>query len=154
MIAKGRWAVWTRMTIPCREGLIYLVRRRIVQTPWFGIYVHDIHEPDGSDPHDHPWSFISVVLRGHYVERVFADPLRSRSNVRRLHRRFSVHRMGRSSGHKIIEVSPRLVTLIIVGPRRGDWGFYQRTDEGCEFIPWQEYEGRPKAYGVGSSVPS
>ncbi len=49
-----RWAIWARMTIPCKDGLLYLTRLRVVATPWFGVYVHDIHEDDGDrDPHDH-----------------------------------------------------------------------------------------------------
>jgi hypothetical protein len=61
---------------PVQGRADYLVRLRIVQTPWFGIYLHDIHEDDGDrDPHNHPWSFLSFVLRGYYTERVYPDPL-------------------------------------------------------------------------------
>jgi hypothetical protein len=28
-----RWALWQRMTIPCKDGTDYLVRLRIMQTP-------------------------------------------------------------------------------------------------------------------------
>lgn len=64
------WAFMQRFEIPNydSEGN-YLTRWRVVQTPWFGIYVHRF---DGPDPrptlHDHPWNFQSLVLVGGYVE--------------------------------------------------------------------------------------
>lgn len=135
-----RWAFWQRMTIPCQDGLVYLVRLRIVQTPWFSVYLHDIHEPDGDrDPHNHPWSFISVILRGHYTERFhpFPEKLIGRNVFYdQTWRRFSVHRMGRDTAHRIVEAAPGLKTLIITGPRRGGWGFF--TPDG--YVPWQEYK--------------
>lgn len=138
-----RWAFWQRMTIPCKDGTDYLVRLRIVQTPIFAIYLHDIHEDDGDrDPHNHPWSFLSFVLRGQYTEMVYPDPIESRSNyVFKTHERFSIHRMGRVSAHRIIDASPGLKTLIFTGPRKASWGFFRQEIAGNgRFVDWQEYE--------------
>ena len=134
-----RWAVWARMSIPCKGGLLYLVRLRIIATPWFGIYVHDIHEDDGDrDCHNHPWSFISIVLRGSYTERVYDQPASHPCSYRQqVHGRFSVHRMGRTSAHRIVKASPGLKTLILVGPRRGTWGFFEHDGT---FVDWETYE--------------
>lgn len=133
-----RWAVWARMTIPCKDGLRYLVRLRIVQTPWFGVYLHDIHEDDGDRcPHNHPWSFLSFVLRGSYAERLYPDPTGQPSTyVLQTHRRFSLHAMGRKSAHRIVFAAPGLKTLIVVGPRRASWGFF----DDDRFIDWRDYE--------------
>lgn len=134
-----RWALWARMVIPCENGLAYLARLRIIQTPWFGIYLHDIYEPDADrDPHNHPWSFISIVLRGHYTERLYEHPAPPTEYVEQTHRRFSAHRMGRRSAHRITEAAPGLKTLILVGPRRSNWGFFTPSS----FVPWQQYEGQ------------
>lgn len=145
-----RWAVWKRMTIPCKDGTDYLVRLRILQTPWFGVYLHDIHEDDGDrDPHNHPWSFVSIVLRGWYMERLYPDPLGDRQEYDiRIHRRWSVHRMDRTSAHRIVLAGPKLKTLILVGPRKATWGFFRAgvvatptgmTTRGT-FVDWQDYE--------------
>lgn len=134
-----RWALWARLVIPCENGLVYLARLRIIQTPWFGVYLHDIYEPDADrDPHNHPWSFISIVLRGSYVENVYPEPLENSSRswaVRKEHKRFSIHAMGRKSAHRITYAAPGLKTLILVGPRRSNWGFF--TEDG--YLTWQEY---------------
>jgi hypothetical protein len=140
-----RWALMSRFDIPAKDGSgdVYLARLRIVQTPWFGVYLHHIHQPDSDrDPHDHPWTFLSVILRGSYVEQVW--PLAGHAGYTLAHhRRFSAHRMGRASAHKIMSVSPSLVTLIVTGPRRREWGFWQ----GSEFVPWQTYVAAEMASG-------
>lgn len=134
-----RWALNAKMAIPCRDGIPYLFRRRLIQTPWFGVYLHDIFEPDGDrDPHNHPWSFLSVVLRGGYTERLHRIPWVDLSwNKAQTWRRGSVHYMGRDTAHRIIKTEPGLMTLIITGPRRSSgWGFF--TEGG--WVSWQEYE--------------
>lgn len=133
-----RWAFWLRMVIPCDEHAYYLVRLRLIQTPWFGVYLHDIHEPDsGRDPHDHPWTFVSIVLRGGYLEHLWTHPIGDPLGVARLHHnRWSVHRMQRQHAHRIVLCDPGTKTLVLTGPRRGNWGFY--TPHG--WVAWDQYE--------------
>jgi hypothetical protein len=138
-----RWAFWSHMTIPCQDGLVYLVRLRIVQTPWFGIYLHDIYEPD-RDPHNHPWSFISIILRGQYTELFYHAPEVHASAPReQTWRRLSAHRMGRDTAHRIVDAAPGLKTLILTGPRRGGWGFFTRDG----YVAWQDYHEGPTTNG-------
>lgn len=135
-----RWAFMQRMTIPCESGEIYLARLRIVQTPWFGVYLHDINEPDADrDPHDHPWTFYSLVLRGSYTEELHPYPHVDNTVIRpQTWRRWSLHRMGRETAHRITYAAPGLRTLIFTGPRRRNWGFYTQPWGG--FVSWQDYE--------------
>jgi len=141
-----RWAFWSRFNIPCLNGEQYLARLRILDTPWFGIYLHDIFEPDGDrDPHNHPWSFISVVLRGGYAEYVFPEPEQDLDRfVEKTHRRFSVHRMGTKEAHRIVYAKPGLKTLIIRAKRQGNWGFFKRDG----YVPWQEYVEDRERFGT------
>jgi hypothetical protein len=128
------------MTIPCQDGLVYLVRLRIIQTPWFGVYLHDIYEPDADrEPHNHPWPFLSFILRGFYTERFYPQPYADLEEWRdRTWKRFTWHRMDRDSAHRIVEAAPGLKTLIICGRRHASgWGFY--TDDG--YVPWHEHKG-------------
>ena len=133
-----RWAFMQRMTIPCLDGTDYLVRLRVIQTPWFGVYLHDIHKDDGDRaPHNHPWSFASVVIRGYYTERVYPDPLgRSSHYIEQTHRARSLHRMGRTAAHRIVDAAPGLKTLILTGPRQASWGFFVAG----QHIDWSDYE--------------
>lgn len=135
-----RWAFMERFTIPCLDGTDYLVRLRMVQTPWCGVYLHDIHKDDGDrSPHNHPWSFLSIVLRGRYTERVYSNPLDNPGHyVEKTHRSCSVHRMGRVAAHRITYATPGLKTLILVGRRRASWGFFV---DG-RYVDWSDYERR------------
>jgi hypothetical protein len=57
--------------IVSKEGKVHFRRWRILETPWFAIYVHNILRSDeDKDPHNHPWIwFCSFVLCGGYIER-------------------------------------------------------------------------------------
>lgn len=143
-----RWSIFRWYVIPDPEGgQTYLKRLRIIQTPWFGIYIHWIYLPDDDrHPHDHPWNFTSVILKGGYIEQVVTDggfdhlPLRTnRGTIRWLQewRRFSYHKMPMWKAHQIKELlRVPTVSLILVGPRVRSWGFWTETG----FVPWREYD--------------
>jgi hypothetical protein len=119
------------------DGDPYLDRLRIINTPFFNLYLHHIHRADlERSGHDHPWSFLSIVLSGAYKEEVWPYkecPGYSREFTRK---RFSIHKMGQSSAHTITSIYGILWTLVITGPRRSDWGFYPNG----KFIHWKDYE--------------
>lgn len=136
------WAFMQRMTIPCPNGEIYLARIRLIQTPWFGILLHDIYEPDmDRDPHDHPWTFWSLVLRGGYKEMLWSYPNHLDSWKYRVHSRFSIHRMDTDKAHMITELFGPTRTLIFHGPRVRKWGFWSRIPGTGEtrWIHWKDY---------------
>jgi hypothetical protein len=135
-----RWAFMKRFDVPWLHdpSVTYLTRWRIVQTPWFGIYLHRIRTPDSDRwMHNHPFDFISIVLRGGYAEVVAGDAPNAVFGEQevRVHDKWSVHRMDRMHFHEIKTVHPNTWTLVLVGPRVQDWGF--ATDEG--FVPHAEY---------------
>lgn len=135
-----RWAFLRWADIPdARDPQeTYLRRLRVVQTPWFAIYVHWIYQADEDrDPHDHPFAFCSLILRGWYRERVWVTPGDINRGIWRTKtwERLTAHRMPRRYAHMIVEASENLVTLIITGRNHGGWGFW--TPEGK--VPWQEY---------------
>lgn len=67
--------------------------------------------------HDHPYAFVSFVLKGEYVEeREAARPLVWAAP--------SCHYMGATWLHRVIEVRKVPTwTLLLVGRRRRNWGF-------------------------------
>jgi len=132
---KRRWALFkpTPIRLPEVPDKVYLARLRIIETPWFSLFLHAIHTPDDQRYlHDHPWSFVSLVLRGGYEEIFawhighavrYANGLFS-GTIRRTWTPLSVHRINRGEFHTIrsLKRSPTW-TLLFVGPRRQDWGF-------------------------------
>lgn len=141
-----QWAFFSRFDIlDERTGELYLRRWRIVQTPWFGIYLHKIATPDKDrDLHDHPWPFLSIVLRGGYDERIGVDTTEAAIAERPPHtvmvrRRWLSAAFRRSTdAHRITRLHRTPTwTLVLVGPRRRSWGFY--TADG--YVDWKTYLG-------------
>lgn len=62
-----RWAFMKRHDIPDLQnpGNTYLRRWRIIQTPWFGVFLHRIYLNDNDrEVHDHPWNFTTITDDG------------------------------------------------------------------------------------------
>jgi hypothetical protein len=135
-----RWAFMSKMEIPSTRnaGENYLVRLRLIQTPWFGVYLHRVLEPDYDfSPHDHPWNFGSLILRGGYTEHIWNNPsYHDEKYFERRWLRWSWHKMRMGQAHKIVGVMPGTISLIFVGKRHETWGFY--TPEG--WIDWKVYK--------------
>ena len=135
---SARWAFMEGMTIKDKQGHVYLDRLRLVQTPWFGIFIHAIIGPDPDpDPHDHPWNFWSLILCGGYIEHYYI-----KQDGRVLSRRWprwSLRKMAAEGvAHKITSVKKNTWTLVLVGRRQRDWGFW--TSDG--WVYFREYEKR------------
>ena len=140
---EHRWAVWRTHTIGVGSPL--LERTRILQTPLFGVYLHRHHRPDRERHlHDHPWGFVSLILRGGYVEQWAPDADHAIAWARgsethdriRFWGRGSVHRIRRGEFHSIRNIDRSgTVSLLIVGRRRAGWGFATETG----WVPHAEY---------------
>lgn len=139
------FAFFRKFDINDSDGALYLRRWRVIETPWFRIFVHKILTQDKDpDPHDHPWNFFSLVLWGGYVERVWLFPhiIQVRedniTSVIRSRKPFRGHRMPMDMAHKILSVRPNTYTLVVAGPRVQEWGFYT----GAGWVYFKEYLDR------------
>jgi hypothetical protein len=104
-----------------------------VKTPWFAVCLHWIDKPD-PEPylHDHPVSFLSIILQGSYwEERVTKD-----ASPRFYHRRwFNLVRASAADRHSIVKVDPDTLTLALMGPKVREWGFH----DGPSWTLWKDY---------------
>jgi hypothetical protein len=145
-IGGTRWNFMKWADIPDARDIkrVYLRRLRILQTPWFALYLHFIYMPDEDrDPHDHPFSFKSLIVRGGYTEQVWptcdckiGKHLLGREEISaRTWKRGSIHRTSRNVAHMITTLKPGTITLVWAGAKKQEWGFYP----GGLFEPWQSY---------------
>lgn len=75
--------------------------------------------------HDHPVSFLSLVLRGWYLMRT---PKGTRAT--------SWFRWYRATDkHTITWVAPKTLTLCLMGPKVREWGFHTRMG----WIMWKDF---------------
>lgn len=117
--------LFTKKTICDLDGDPYLTRYCIFQCKWFSIKLHKIHKPDWDRYlHDHPWWFMSIILRGWYNEQ-------TNSGTKKVGW-FNFKKP--KTMHRIADVSKNLWTLVITGPKIREWGF--NTEEGWK--PWYE----------------
>lgn len=113
---------------------------------WFGIAVrlHYIKSPDRDRHlHDHPWAFVSVVLRGWYIEH---RPMTIQPNFLGTEEELTYSAWRRegeiafrwwTARHRISTVAPEGVwTLFITGPMMQWWGFYTPAGK----VYYRDYE--------------
>lgn len=103
----------------------YMVRYRIIDTPWFGVYLHHILRSDvDRHLHDHPFSFVSAMLWGGYTEVLSRYVFDLPGHARRLARRApSICFRNAEDAHHLVLERP-CWTLVLRGPRRRQWGFW------------------------------
>lgn len=131
----SRWCLW-RWTEVDSE---YIRRLHVLKTPWFAICLHWILKPD-PEPHlhDHPVSFLSLVLRGGYAE--WRQVGLGRVVVRDRNWWNWIRATGEDR-HKIFEVKPNTLTLCFMGPKTREWGFHV----GGSWVYWRDYYAAQRA---------
>lgn len=100
-----------------------LVRYALVRTRSFGVYLHKLCRSDYDRAlHDHPWSFVSIVLRAGYTEE--HDQTIDGAKVRVFHPPGSILLRPAEWRHRVIIGERPAWTLVLVGRRVRAWGFF------------------------------
>lgn len=129
------FALMKRMVLRRLDGITYLNRIRLVQTPCFAVYLHRF---DGPDPrpelHDHPWPFVTMVIKGGYHE--LRKTIGREQTTHMEHRRAWRPRVMRlTEAHTIVMLDKAGTRSIVVcGRRQREWGFYTEFGTG-----WKHY---------------
>lgn len=111
-----------------------LVRYILFRCAAFGIFIHHLMRSDHDRAlHDHPWPFISIVLKGGYLE--VHDQTIDGSTFIQYHGRGSVLVRPAEWRHRFMLESPAWA-LVIVGRRARPWGFF--TPGG--WCWWRKYD--------------
>lgn len=138
-----RWAFMERFDVPSVDNPseLHFSRLRIVQTPWFGVYLHRFDNPDVRQLHDHPWPFVSIILRGGYEEARSYGPTDRAVRVRWFNAKRS------TDLHYIARLLRRPTwTLIFVGARVRTWGYVD--PDGT----WTRFDLHPNAAKFDAAV--
>lgn len=114
----------------------YLLRWFVIpRNRFLNVYLHRfVRSDDDRALHDHPWSNLSILLRGRYVEHTI--------DAGGIHRRREFQagdwklRPSGKFAHRIELVQGSCWTLFITGPRYRAWGFHC-PEQG--WIPWQKF---------------
>ena len=107
----------------------YLFRWTLFSLGWFKVYLHKFIGDDWSrDMHDHPKRFISIGLRGRYIEETPTKNCEWRAPWFRTFPANHIHRI-RSA------YSGGCWTLVLVFRTVRPWGFCNKG----RWIPWRDY---------------
>lgn len=90
-------------------------RYSLVKTRWFNVYLHQLNAPEWHpECHDHPWSFLAILLWRGYYEKV-GD---------KVYRRYPGSILWRPAefAHNVITKGTSW-SVIFTGTKRRDWGF-------------------------------
>lgn len=144
---RKRWFLWIKKTtLKVKDGLQeppYLIRYSLFSCPWFAIKLHRILLSDDDCMHDHPWSFISIILSGGYFEHTpnpMAIPCPGSALYPNYPSKLKWYGPGRilwrpaPSIHRLQVLKPA-TTLVISFKKKRQWGFW--TPSGWKV--WYEF---------------
>jgi hypothetical protein len=138
----------------------YLRRWYVIpRNPLLNIYVHQfLRSDDDRALHDHPWWFVSLIVRGSYLEVTEAGTNRRRAGSIAFRPAEWRHRVQLDSNSWVSDGEFPCWTLIVTGRRRRMWGFWCKTapwkitgppyieprkvtyhQEPDRFIPWEQF---------------
>lgn len=105
----------------------------------FNVTLHKIVRSDEPVLHDHPWSFLTIVLKGGYWEHtpVFNNDGRKIAEFQEWRGPGSIIRRKANEYHWL-ELDPEVgpaTTLFFMGPQKREWGFLK----GNTWFQWQDY---------------
>lgn len=123
---------WRRLIAACSGHGLLLTRYQIFDNRYFGVYLHKLNQSDEERAmHDHPWSFISIILTSGYTEVIpagqwtphYPSVSEITGEARRKYGVFSVLFRRAEHIHRLEMAGPTW-TLVLRGPERRVWGFW------------------------------
>lgn len=116
--------------IRSKSGELHFIRWKIFSIGNFSVNIHKICKADEDKHlHNHPWNFMSIVLKGGYIERLQSGKANLRTFLNTAIRRAEKF-------HKIDEMVTKTVyTLNFMWGERKEWGY----DVGGKFVQHEEY---------------
>lgn len=133
----------------------YLLRWYLIpRNPFFNIYLHKfLRDDDDRALHDHPWWFVSLILKGGYSEVVGTVDWQGHRTERRIYRaagnlvfRPATHRHRVVLWRDQVAYKPKPCwTLIVTGRKKRTWGFW--CPKG--FVPWFDFVAQDDEGNIG-----
>lgn len=129
---KNLWSRFKKLVlvkkIVSKVGVTHFRRWRLFWSPWGSVYLHNITNSDlDIDPHDHPWNFRSLILKGSYSE-VSRYPRDAYKAVYvNVFKPGMVNTKKTTDCHKLTLLTPSVWTLVFAGKRKHDWGYQTAT---------------------------
>ena len=117
----------------------------------FNVTLHKIVRSDDPIMHDHPWSYMTVVLKGGYWEHtpIFNNEGKMFAEFQTWRGPGSIIKRGAGEYHwlELDESVGPATTLFFMGRQQREWGFLVQTKKGLHrWIKWTDYLSHWKPY--------
>jgi hypothetical protein len=152
----------------CKDNSGPLMTRYYLSPKIFGfrLAIHQFHRSDNDRHyHDHPWNFISIILKGSYIEHFPPEQLKNFDvgfednrflrDIQQAHRRWDIIKRPKEWKHWVelpeilgevplydlngrVHIFKECWTLVLLYGKRRDWGFH--TEKG--WVKWDKYDCR------------
>ncbi len=110
------------------SGSPYLARWHVIpRNADANVYLHvQVSDDPRDELHDHPWSNVSVILAGGYIELLSQTPSLSNGTNPTVYVRNPGDTIFREAhwAHRLIMRAPYTMTLFSTGPKVREWGYW------------------------------
>jgi hypothetical protein len=117
----------------------------------FNFTLHKIVKSDDPIYHDHPWSYMTIILKGGYWEHtpVFTPEGTILLDIQHWRGPGSVI-VRKAGSYHWLEMDPEVgpaTTLFFMGPQQREWGFLiNKTKSKQQWIQWENYLANYQGY--------
>lgn len=117
----------------------------------FNVTLHKIKKSDDPIFHDHPWPYMTIILKGGYWEHTMLTDNEGKKigEVQRWCGPGTIIKRKAKEFHWL-ELDPGVgpaTTLFFMGPQQRDWGFLvDKTKNKQQWIQWENYLNNYKEY--------
>jgi len=126
----------------------YMLRWYLIpRNPWLNVYLHKfLRDDDDRALHDHPWWFLSLMIRGAYCETRPTNILGETMNWTTTRQAPSIAFRRAEDRHRVALIDGKPCwTIVVTGPKVRDWGFW--CPKG--FVVWTDFVARDDHGSVG-----
>lgn len=126
--SESQFAICKRQIINRADGTPYINRLIIIRCFLGSIMFHKIYSTDSDCMHDHPWAFITFILKGGYYEQTpllspMNIPIKNGRDKEVWYRPGTILYRPANWVHRL-RITKAAWTLVFTGPEKRIWGFW------------------------------
>lgn len=120
---------------------VYLIRYYVIKSKWLNVFLHRFLRSDRDDLHDHPWNFVTYLVKGAYTEKKWNPKTKKTDIIRRINfpefnaavnrlvfrKATDQHQVLTDRSLKLSEREEAPLTICVTGRTQREWGFVKNV---------------------------
>lgn len=113
----------------------FLIRSIIFRNKKFNYFIHEHIRTDAMPHHDHPWDFISLVIKGTFLEEIRSPETGKITTIKHSTNENRIYIRKSNEFHRIIiPTGERPITMIICFNKKHKWNYLLDT---LDVVSWK-----------------